>query len=296
MAASTEIRVGPAGWNYKDWYGPFYPKDADKTFKELDYLAGFFNTAEINFTYYRPANAAMGASWVRKVSHNPDFKFTAKLWKRFTHERIRFGTEEKELFFRGIDPLAQAGKLGALLCQFPWSFKNEPSSREWLDRILDTFKEYPLVVDVRHASWDTAEFLNYLDGKHAGIAAIDQPVIGKSLGFKPVRTGKLGYVRLHGRNYAAWFAKKGDGEKDDPSARYDYLYSEKEIGEIADRVKAVARNAEETFVVQNNHPRGQAIANAAQVRASLGEAVLNLPAGMFEYYPFLKSIAKPALP
>jgi len=285
------VRVGPAGWNYADWYGYFYPQKPDREFKELEFLAGYFDTAEINSTFYRPASAAMGAAWVHKVAGNPDFKFTAKLWNRFTHERSPFGPDEIGQFRQGIDPLARSGKLGAVLCQFPWSFKNDESGRGWLHGVLDAFRDYPLVVEVRHASWDSPPIYKELKKRNVGFAAIDQPVIGQSLAFKPVRTGSIGYVRMHGRNYQAWFSKKGQGKiKSSESARYDYLYNEKEIGEIVDRVRKVAEGSTETYVVQNNHPRGQAIANAAQIRSSLGEVIERLPDSMFLHYPLLKGI------
>jgi uncharacterized protein YecE (DUF72 family) len=287
------VRVGPAGWNYADWYGYFYPQKPDREFKELEFLAGYFDTAEINSTFYRPASAAMGAAWVRKVDGNPNFKFTAKLWNRFTHERSPFGLHEIGQFRQGIDPLARSGKLGAVLCQFPWSFKNDESGRSWLSGVLDAFRDYPLVVEVRHASWDSPPIYEALEKRNVGFAAIDQPVIGQSLAFKPIRTGSIGYVRMHGRNYQAWFPKKDQGKgKPSESARYDYLYNEKEIGEIVDRVKKVSEGSAETYVVQNNHPRGQAIANAAQIRSSLGEAIERLPDSMFLHYPFLKGIVK----
>lgn len=282
------IRVGPAGWNYPDWYGVFYPEKKDKSFKELDFLADFFDMAEINSTFYRPANAFMGRSWVMKTAKNPDFKFTAKLWSRFTHERRDFGTDEVRLFTAGMDPLLQAGKLGAVLCQFPWSFRNDEPNRKWLDRVLDAFGAYPLVVEVRHAGWDRPEIEAWLDRRGVGLASIDQPVIGASIPFKPVRTGAIGYVRMHGRNTAAWFAKPSGSGGENPSARYDYLYTEAEVGQIADTVKTVAKGTKETYVVQNNHPRGQAVANAAQVRRSLGQAIRDLPESMFLRYPFLR--------
>jgi uncharacterized protein YecE (DUF72 family) len=302
MAGLETIRVGPAGWNYKDWYGNVYPEQAGKDFKELDYLATFFDTAEINSTFYRPANAFMASSWVRKTSHNPRFKFTAKLWQRFTHDRTHFGPAEVKQVAEGMDPLAQAGQLGAILCQFPWSYKNDDAGMAWLEKVLDAFKEYPLAVEVRHASWDTPRFFEFLDKRDVGIAAIDQPVIGKSITLKPVRTGAVGYVRMHGRNYKTWFEKKqkapapretpGPSKRENPSARYDYLYSEREIQEIADTVKAVAGGARETYVVQNNHPRGQAAANALQLRAALGETVLRAPESLIVKYPQLKPIVR----
>ncbi|HEX9935175.1 MAG TPA: DUF72 domain-containing protein, partial [bacterium] len=300
METVETIRVGPAGWNYKDWYGSVYPGNPGKEFKELDYLVQFFDTAEINSTFYRPANAFMADAWVRKASANPRFKFTAKLWQRFTHERSPFGSEEVKQVVLGMDPLARAGKLGALLCQFPWSFKNDEVGRAWLSSILDAFRDYPLVVEIRHSSWDHPAFYESLGKRNVGFAAIDQPVIGRSIALKPIRTGETGYVRLHGRNYEKWFSKapQAPGAAEQPmrstspeaSARYDYLYSEKEIKDLADRVKAIAKGSKETYVVQNNHPRGQAAANALQLRAALGETVLKAPPTLVEAFPQIKSI------
>lgn len=295
LDSKNVVRVGTAGWNYKDWYGIVYPEKPDKKFKELDFLASFFDTAEINSTFYRPPNSFIGAAWIRKVAHNPRFKFTAKLWQRFTHDRKEFSSEEVELYTQGIDPMAQAEKLGAVLCQFPWSFKNEETSRKWLMDVLATFKDYPLVVELRHASWDVPAIYEFLDKLNVGFATIDQPVIGKSIEFKPIRTGKIGYVRMHGRNYKAWFARKEDKaeQKKSPTARYDYLYSEKEIQNISQNVQKVAEGTQETYVIQNNHPWGQAVANALQLRAELGEEILKVPATMLSRFPELEKIAQP---
>jgi len=217
--SDSQLYFGPAGWNYKDWYGNVYPEKPGKNFKELDFLATFVNTAEINSTFYRTANAFMGAAWVRKVAHNPDFIFTAKLWNQFTHQRGDFSNEDVKLVTQGIDPLHDAGKLGALLLQFPWSFKNTEIERQWLNRLIETFKMYPLVVELRHASWDKQDTIKFLNNKNVGLTTIDQPVIGESIQPKPVRTGSVGYVRLHGRNYKSWFPKKGDEKNQNPSAR-----------------------------------------------------------------------------
>jgi len=282
------IRVGTAGWHYKDWYGNVYPENPPAGFKELDYIAGLFHTAEINATFYKPSNSFMAAAWARKISMNPDFKLTAKLWQRFTHDTAEAGKEDAALYYDGIRPLAESGRLGAVLIQFPWRFRNTDASRLRLSRIIDTFHDLPLVVEVRHASWDVDAFYSYLDDHGIGFASIDQPVIGQSIAFKPVRTGTIGYVRLHGRNYTDWFPKK---ESRKPAfARYDYLYNEKEIEEIAENIKTVAEGSHETYVIQNNHPRGQAAANAMQIRAALGETILNLPESLIRHFPVLKKL------
>ena len=293
-----KIRVGTAGWNYKDWYAIVYPENPGKQFKELDYIANFFDTVEVNSTFYRPANRHMASAWVRKVSHNPEFKFTAKLWQRFTHAREPYTKEEIDLVREGMDPLLESAKLGALLCQFPWSFKNDDAGRDWLSGLFTAFRDFPLVVELRHASWDSEQTYTFLREQNIGFAAIDQPVIGQSMPFKTIRTGMVGYVRTHGRNYKTWFAKK-DKEKGpgrSPMARYDYLYSEKEIGEIAEKVKTVSEGSRETYVIQNNHPWGQAVANSVQLRAALGEELIKIPETLLSRYPELKKIALPVRP
>jgi len=138
--------------------------------------------------------------------------------------------------------------LGALLLQFPWSFKDKENERQWLNRLIDTFNEYPLVVELRHASWDNLNTLKFFNDKNVGFATIDQPVIGASIRPKPVRTGQIGYVRLHGRNYKEWFPKKGGNQKNNSSARYDYLYNRNEIVEWVDKIRQVSQGAEKTFV------------------------------------------------
>jgi uncharacterized protein YecE (DUF72 family) len=290
-----KIRIGTAGWHYEDWYSIVYPERPSKTFKELDYIARFMDTAEINSTFYRPANNFMGSAWVRKVAHNPDFKFTAKLWQRFTHDRRAFQSDQVKQYLDGIIPLASADKLGAVLCQFPWSFKNDETGRKWLNTLIETFKECILVMELRHSSWDTPSVYDFLDKKNVGLASIDQPVIGKSIPFKPIQTGTVGYVRMHGRNYKHWFGNKQNPSKTKiPSSRYDYLYSQDEIKEISETVNTVAKDAKETFVIQNNHPWGQAVANALQLKAVLGESDILFPATMLNRYPYLKKIGKPA--
>jgi uncharacterized protein YecE (DUF72 family) len=81
------IHFGTAGWLYKDWEGIVYPKEKPLDFDPLHFLARFFSTVEINSTYYGPATQKTADKWIARVSDFPDFRFTAKLWKRFTHDR-----------------------------------------------------------------------------------------------------------------------------------------------------------------------------------------------------------------
>src|SRR5918994_4511575 len=109
------IRIGPAGWSYKDWEGVVYPKKPGKTFDPLEYLSRFFNTIEINSSFYRPPTPSTTKAWAKRVASNPNFTFTAKLHRIFTHERGKATAEDEKAFREAMTPLAESGKLGAIL-------------------------------------------------------------------------------------------------------------------------------------------------------------------------------------
>jgi uncharacterized protein YecE (DUF72 family) len=283
--ARGEIRVGPAGWSYDDWAGIVYPARKPRGFHEAAYLARFFDTIEINTTFYHPPEARMARAWARRVAENPAFQFTAKLWQRFTHDR-NANREDEKIFKEGIRPLVEAGRLGALLVQFPWSFKNTKANREYLGGLMMMFMEHPLVIEVRHASWNRAEVFEWLAESGVGFCNIDQPVIGRSLAPTARATAPVGYVRLHGRNYEQWFSSTETGAE-----RYNYLYSMEELEPWAERIRKVAESAGVTFVVTNNHFRGQAIANALQLVSLLRGGPVRVPETMLAHYPQLQEIA-----
>ncbi len=285
VGASKAIRIGPAGWSYADWDGIVYPRPRPRRFHEAEYLSQFFDAIEINTSFYQPLRPSTASSWVSRVEHNPDFKFTAKLWRRFTHEGGATHEDEKT-FKAGIAPLLQAGRLGALLLQFPWSFKNTKESREYLGALFIQFLEYPLVVEVRHASWNQPDIFRLLADLGVGFCNIDQPVIGRSLGPSERATATLGYVRLHGRNYEQWFSSQ-----DHPEQRYNYLYRLDELELWAARIKHVARQAEVTYVITNNHFEGKAVANALQLASLISGNPVRVPESLVARYPELREIA-----
>ena len=283
---AAEIRVGPAGWSYNDWEGVVYPERKPRNFHEAGYLAQFFDTVEINTTFYHPPRPEMVRGWVRRVEGNPRFKFTAKLWQRFTHERAA-NLEDEKTFKRAIEPLAAAGKLGALLMQFPWSFKNTQPNREFLGGLVVEFMEYPLVAELRHESWNRPEVFAMLHDLNVGFCNIDQPVIGKSLGPSDRATAPVGYVRLHGRNYEHWFASS-----EQSAERYNYLYSTAELQPWVERIRAVAARADAVYVVTNNHFRGKAIANGLQIVNLITQQPVHVPPTLLAHYPELQPIAR----
>ena len=247
------IRFGVAGWDYKDWWGPVYPAGRAKSFDPLAHIARYYDTVEINSTFYRPPAARSATSWARRVANNPRFRFTAKLWRRFTHERDTAWTREDVAVVRdGLTPLQDADRLGCLLVQFPWSFKREPASREWLDDVIRAFEGFPIAIEVRHASWNVPEFYTALHARGVGAVNIDQPIFNKSITPAAKVTGAVGYVRLHGRNYENWFRDNAASHE-----RYDYLYTQDELSGWLDRIHEVAQRAQETYVITNNHYKDQ---------------------------------------
>ncbi len=298
---ANQVRIGTAGWSYKDWDGIFYPPGMQRRKQHpLEYLARFFDTTEINTSFYGPLKPELAKLWCRKVAAvNKKFLFTAKLYRAFTHSPIAVmeptsaatirPTDEDEARTReGLDAIAHEGMLGALLIQFPVSFKNTSLNREYLDRLLRQFIEYPRVVEVRDSSWNNAETLAAFTQKNVGFCNIDQPVLGRSLAPTEHVTGAVGYVRLHGRNYEQWF------DSDNRNDRYNYLYSERELAGWKARIESVAERAHTTFVITNNHFESKAGVNALELKAMIRGGRVLAPPTLIEKYPELRKIADPA--
>jgi len=288
----AEIRVGPAGWSYADWTGYAYPSPKPKGFHEATYLAEFFDTIEINTSFYNPIRAEQAAKWIARVAANANFIFTAKMWQRFTHDpnpsAPNPSAEEEKLVRAGFDVLRDAGKLGAVLLQFPFSFHRTAETFAYLDGVLKRFADYPLVVEVRHATWNVPKVFELLRERGVGFCNIDQPVIGKSLVPSAHATGPVGYVRLHGRRYDTWF---GDDEAVASFERYNYLYSEEELRPWVARVEKVAKAARDVYVITNNHYQGKGVVNALQLISMLKESKVKVPEALRVKYPELEKIA-----
>jgi uncharacterized protein YecE (DUF72 family) len=282
------IRIGPAGWSYDDWKEIVYPRDAGSRFDQLAYIAEFFDTIEINSSYYRPPAPHVSKSWARRVSHNPDFMFTAKLYKAFTHERAKAMQAYESAYRRGIGPLAEAGTLGAVLMQFPWSFKNSDQNSEYLSDLIERFKDYPLVVELRHSSWNKPEVFDVLEERGVGFCNIDQPQFARSIAPSARATSRVGYIRLHGRNYENWFSETAK-----PADRYDYLYSPEELQPWIANIRKVAEGAPQTYVITNNHFRGKGVVNALEIKSEIEGHKVSGPASLLEAYPRLKESVEP---
>jgi uncharacterized protein YecE (DUF72 family) len=308
-APSHDIRIGPAGWSYPDWSGYVYPSPRPKGFHPATYLAQFFDTIEINTSFYAPLRPDHARQWLDRVSANPRFLFTAKLWQRFTHDTFSLEsgslesgsttssvtTEDERAVRSGFDVLHQAGKLGAVLLQFPFSLHRSKETTAYLSALLKRFAGYPLAVEVRHASWNDPEVFALLREHHAAFCNIDQPIIGRSLEPSAAATSPLGYIRLHGRRYDTWFS---DDASIPSHERYNYLYSTEELTPWTARIRTVAQETRNVFVVTNNHYLGKAVVNALQLISLLKGSKVPVPEPLRQQYPELEAIAStpPAAP
>ncbi len=284
----AKYHVGTAGWSYEDWEGVVYPPAKGRGFHALPYLARYIDLVEVNSTFYRPAEPGLVRSWLRRIEPFPDFLLALKLHQAFTHDRSGFTDKDVEAFRAAADVLHLRGRLAALLVQFPWSFRNTPENADYLARLLAAFSGYPLAVEVRHASWDTPDFYDGLRGAKAAFCNIDQPLFDGSIAPSAVATdADIAYVRLHGRNRADWF-REGAGRDD----RYNYLYAADELEDWVTRIKELGKKSGRVYVVTNNHYRGQALANALQIRNMITGEKVDVPETLLDRYPVLREIVR----
>jgi uncharacterized protein YecE (DUF72 family) len=303
MAGSRahEIRIGTSGWNYPatgygPWTGVFYPWKHSQTipgtktkFDELAYYAGRFNTVEINNTFYRSPAAKTALSWATRTPAG--FEFSLKLFQDFTHKRD-VTQKDVDVFKRGIAPLANAGKLGAVLCQFPASFKREDAAVEYLTWLLETFADYRLAVELRHRSWSD-EFgptLALLNAHRAAFVQIDEPKFRTSIRQNQLpNITSFYYLRAHGRNWKKWW------RHDHKDERYDYLYSRPQIQAFGETLTAVTQIVPKAYVYMNNHADAKSVANALELKHLLKEPITgDFHPELLNRYPALKTMVPTA--
>lgn len=273
------MRVGTSGWSYPTgegkWTGVVYPPG---TKSELGYYAThLFNTVEINVSFYRLIPPATARGWARITP--PGFEFAVKAWQKFTHPKMHAKSAGKaeevtqadlEQFRAGLVPLAEAGKLGTVLLQFPPSFHASAQNVERLGMLLEALADYPLAVELRHRSWSNrkAETRTLLEGHRTTWVVIDEPKFRFSVRQEVEPLGEMLYLRFHGRNAAKWW------KHDRAEERYDYLYTEAELRPFADRIRGILGGGplRRAFIFFNNHARGQAVQNAQMMIKMLAEA------------------------
>ncbi len=292
---SMDLRIGTSGWHYPSgrgtWDGVFYPLPNDRApgFDELRFYAERFNTVEVNATFYGQPRAHVSLAWVRRTP--ADFEFSIKLYQKFTHPRLSVDATpitqaDIDGFKSGIEPIAAAGRLGALLAQFPPSFRRTPRALDYLEWLLTAFGAYPVAVELRHRSWsdEAPATLGLLNAHGAAWAQIDEPKFSSSIqqDLMP-NLESFHYVRLHGRNAAEWW------EHEQAEDRYNYLYSEPELAPFAETTRQARALVRKAYLYLNNHFAAQAVANAAMLRHLLDDPITEpLPAELVARYPMLE--------
>lgn len=310
------VRVGTSGWSYPSgegtWNGLFYPASRSKRagtagFDELRFYAEHFDTVEVNSTFYGQPREEVTRSWVARTP--PGFEFSVKLYQKFTHPKMfreaalsrapghagslldllaQVTPADIDEFRRGVAPLAEAGKLGPVLAQFPPSFTSDAASREYLAHLLRALGDYPVAVELRHKSWSDAfgDTLDLLNGFGAALVQIDEPQFRLSIRQNrlPNITGCY-YMRLHGRNAAQWWHP---GTRDD---RYNYLYSADELREFSGPADAARRLVKKAYLYTNNHFSSKSVVNAVMLKHQLGDPIPGeYPRTLVERYPEIRDL------
>ncbi len=289
------LYVGTSGWSYPKgqgaWDNLFYPpKLADKD--KLAFYAQYFNTVEINSSFYRPPNKFAARAWASKVP--PEFRFAAKLWQKFTHPKMfekatgqswRLDPEDFAVYEDGIAPLRDAERLGPLLAQFPTSFRPDANSVEYLQELIERMRGagFQLAVELRHREWteseETQAIRTFMEEQGVAWVMIDEPRFKTSIRHVPL-TSDTAYFRFHGRNYKNWWSH---GESED---RYNYLYTPEEERHLAEDVREVSARTSETYAFFNNHYGAKAVVNAVDLDRLLERPVQKpLPEAVQELYP-----------
>ena len=299
------VRVGTSGWHYPagrgTWNGAFYPAERRRGFDELAYYAEHFDTVEVNSTFYRVPTRTQTTSWLRRTPST--FAFSVKLYQKFTHPDLylaRRGVSDWTVslgdldeFRQAIGPLAEAGRLLAILIQFPSSFHAGPETGDYIDWLAEALPGHALAVELRHHSWsDAADTAARLARLGAAWVHIDEPKFRGSIEQSlasiadPAPGTPLAYVRLHGRNAARWW------EHDEADDRYDYLYRAAELAPFAEAATRASASGRRVVMYLNNHFSAKAVANAAILRHGLGDPVPGeYPHAMLDRYPELRGIA-----
>jgi uncharacterized protein YecE (DUF72 family) len=254
------LHVGTSGFSYDDWRGRWYPPDLPRN-RFFDYYAERFETVEINSTFYHIYSPRMMDSLVRRAAGR--VLFAVKMSALVTHRGML--TRPVILSYAaGIEPASSAGVLVAVLLQFPQRFHFTRDNRQYLRRALTAFGELPLVVEIRHASWQTPAAMQFFHDNRINLCMMDIPRLRGLPGPSLEMTGNLAYIRFHGRNPDQWHHERY------PGGRYDYLYSDAELESWTEPFKKMNRKAETTLAFFNNHVRAQAPINAETFMELMG--------------------------
>jgi uncharacterized protein YecE (DUF72 family) len=247
---------GTCGFSYADWAGIVYPKGLKRQ-DWLRYYASQFNALELNSTYYAIPSPEIIKAMIAKTGEG--FMFSVKANQEMTHRR----PDEDRVFvdfIKMLQPFQDAGKLGCLLAQFPYSFHFNRDNQDYIEKLHQKLKGLPLVVEFRNIQWIRPEIYTWLKSNNLGFCCVDEPRLPGLIPPVAEVTSDIGYVRFHGRNAGKWW------EHENAYERYDYSYTEEELAEWIPMLKTINGQAQNTFIFTNNHWRGQAVDTIRQLK------------------------------
>lgn len=266
-SSKARVVVGTAAWSDHEHFYPPGVRGTDR----ITYYARHFPVVEVNASYYHLLPERNYALWVEKTPD--DFTFNVKALGQLTgHVRDEPALPETfDAFRASYEPLREAGKLGAVLFQFPPWFDNTEKNRQQIEWCAEMMSDDPLLIEFRNATWlsegskdDTLDFLTSL---RLSYVTVDAPQIGSGTAqlVPAVTTPRLAYLRMHGRNIETWNKRvKTTGE------RFNYLYNDEELHELAAIARQLAENAIEVHVIFNNNMAEFAVSNARSMMNILG--------------------------
>ena len=281
-----DILIGTASWTDKSLLGSgWYPKGADSAEERLRFYASRFPLVEVDSTYYFPPSEKNSELWAERTP--PDFTFNIKMFSLLTLHPTKPEALYKDMdkpdkkqiylkdlepsaidevwdrFLSALEPLRKAGKLGALLAQFPPWFTIGRKNRDYILEVAKRAAPIPIAVEFRNKTWmspeNQEETLSFLEGHDLPYVAVDMPQ-GFVSSIPPVTavTSDLAVVRFHGRNAADW--ESGSVQK-----RFKYLYSKEELEEWVPKIERVAGEAKSTHILMNNCYQDYAQRNAKEL-------------------------------
>ncbi|MBN1616989.1 MAG: DUF72 domain-containing protein [Spirochaetales bacterium] len=258
----ADIYIGTSGYDYPEWKGVLYPHDLGRE-GFLAFYAEHFTALEINYTYYGMPNEYQMDAIARKSNGN--LRFSVKAHKSLTHEvSISQWRKSAEEYRQALRPLVERNLLLSVLLQFPQSFHYEVDERRYLDALVNTLSPLPLVVEFRHASWQTKRVFDSLRERGISWCVTDMPQLKHLPAPLSIQTAASAYIRLHGRNAESWY---GTNSRD----RYDYLYSDTQLSDLVPLVHRIAASSRIVQIYFNNHAKGQAVVNARKLKLLLNQ-------------------------
>lgn len=266
-----KIKIGTSGFSFQDWKGIIYPERISQA-RMLEYYSRHlgFNAVEINSSYYQIPSEKNMRHLVEKTPS--DFTFTIKAFRGITHDPFDNRLDKKpdinqiedylSGFKQAVLPLAEAGKFGAILFQFPVFFYPSIDAKDYILKLREYFSDFPVVLEFRNISWANEKHYNFLRHHNLGFCAVDEPKIPRLMPLCNVVTSDIAYLRCHGRN-PNWFNAT-------VSERYNYNYSQQELEEIKEIAQSMIQTAQVSFIFFNNCHAGYAAKNAMKFASMLG--------------------------